>query len=363
MNKKEWIVYFESVHGRKPNSTEINRAIKEGTIISGKLKSSNNFFKNKRIIAAGVVALGFGFAFFISQLAQNDNGVDFDSSVVKTSFSKKSDTVESYDESMSDSDSSSTSEPASAPKLGQMDIDQIVQGDFTSVDGTWRIPNGQGLATSFRLQNGQYSPDNSSKQVPISDVAKMDGNYARGTYQVINSGVPQQQNLGYMYFFPAGVSVSGKGTGDESKDRIILGGNGDDWTANSNTVYYSDPTSSEQEVRQQIDVAINKYRKDINQSLATRQDHIASNFTSTSNPSYIETRDYVVNQSAADKVKSYTSVTNSIENLVIEGDVARFTLHFTTTTAFTDGSVSAPQANNRNYIMKKIDGVYKIESF
>lgn len=365
MNKKEWIVYFESVHGRKPTKKELDQASQNGTIVQRE-KPTKKIYGVFFAIISGLLL-----AFVITNLSQEDSSEavvnkSIASSSTQTVKSEESSEKSSSTEESSSSHSTSSSIQADTPPSpsGKLNIQELAQSNFSSVQGTWRLGNGaQGLATSLTIQGNQVAMDNSNRFTPIKDTKIADRTYAVGTYELLNSGVPSENRIGYLYFFPAGVRIEGKETGDSSRDRIIWGGSSGDWVANGNSVLYREEAWQVSGVQGQLEARIEQYRRDINQSLQDRTDHVLANFTSASSPSYLEIRDYIVNQSAIDKVKAYNSRTKSLNNLRVTGDTATFDLEFESTTIFTDGTTGPTNTLTRHYVMKYIDNSWKIESF
>lgn len=113
-----------------------------------------------------------------------------------------------------------------------------------------------------------------------------------------------------------------------------------------------------------INSVISQYRSDVNAALKTRNGAaIVRNFTSDSNPYYIETASWITNNSYAEGIAMYNSRTTAIRNIVPSGDMLSFSLDYQTETYY-NGS-GAPSTNNftRDYILRKVNGVWKIEKF
>lgn len=112
-------------------------------------------------------------------------------------------------------------------------IDELAKGDYSSIVGTWVMPNVQGLATKVRIdENGIMYWDNSTTAgKKIHDVLKNSDNSALG---IVGEEYNHQSapTGSYINFFPAGVVVKGGENSDSSKDRIAFG---------NSTTYYNDP--------------------------------------------------------------------------------------------------------------------------
>lgn len=115
----------------------------------------------------------------------------------------------------------------------KMNIDELEKGDYSTIVGTWVMPNVQGLATKVRIdENGIMYWDNSTTAgKKIHDVLKNSDNSALG---IVGEEYNHQSapTGSYINFFPAGVVVKGGENSDSSKDRIAFG---------NSTTYYNDP--------------------------------------------------------------------------------------------------------------------------
>lgn len=293
-----------------------------------------------------------------SALKNENNAVVTQSSSSKpmdsSSSSSSTETSYSSDDSVSSSSNSS---------IG-MDISEMKNGDFSSIAGKWRNKYGTTITiqesgflsfgdVGFPIEGIQINPDDTA-----------------GGYLNRNLGAGTTPNTSdYVTFIPAGILISDGDNADTSKDRIGMSGTVAGY--NDPQVFYRDnelssspaPTATEKDYMMSYAVdAINKYRKDINRSLATRQDYIADNFTSTSNSYYLDTVDYIVNQSEADGIKSYDSTTDSITDFKYTKYTITFTLNYTTTTNYIDGT-SSTSSHTRYYTLKYDNGVFKIDKF
>jgi lipoprotein len=113
----------------------------------------------------------------------------------------------------------------------QIDTDAILNGDYSSLVGSWGIPNAQGLRTKVRIdESGTLYWDDESNGQPISDVIEQKG-YLWG---VIGEGQTRDSaaTSSYIFFIPAGVTMKGGENSDSNKDRIAFG---------SSVTYYNDP--------------------------------------------------------------------------------------------------------------------------
>ncbi|MGV3050773.1 DUF6287 domain-containing protein [Streptococcus hyovaginalis] len=258
----------------------------------------------------------------------------------------------------------SSTEKISEPVSEQgMNLSEMKSGDFSSIAGRWVNKNGNIIdieasgkmytegAVNYPIQGFTISNDNTAS-------AYLNRNLTDGM-------APSTRD--YVTFIPASVSIAGGNTADVTKDRIGLNGTVEGY--NDPQVYYRDSenpmgiaTEKDYMMAYAVDT-IEKYRKDVNRSLAERKDYIADSFTSKDNSYYLETVDYILNQSAKDGIKSYDSTTDSITDFQYTNDTITFTLNYTTTTNYTDGRPSTTDSFTRYYTLKYVDGVFLIEKF
>lgn len=263
--------------------------------------------------------------------------------IVGSSSSESSEESTTTDESLSSSETSSS-----------MSLSSIQEGDFSSVAGTWKTNDGG----SWVIE----SDGTVEKQVDFIVQSVTDG--------ILLANMTNKSGVGHVYptyFVPSGTTITLEGVSSvENVDRIVYVNDGDPY-GKKYSIYYpvkdTIPEDSNLELLSIISKVVTNYRADVNSSLSSRQDKIAENFTSTTNSTYIEVRDYLVNQSAKDGIKSYESVTNSVKNLQKSGDKITFTLNYTITTSYTDGRASSTTQASRNYVLKKVNGNYLIDSF
>lgn len=347
MSKKEWITYFEATKGRKPTPLELQEAIKQG-IISNPSRLFGVKRKNVLIIISLVIVTLAIILIFVRTSEETPH------SVTSQSFSIYSFSTTEASNTSSLGTSTSSSSSSMSDSENHMNLEAIAKGDYSSVSGTWVSENGE-----------VFDPSVGKNNFTSSAYKMIDGSLSRSLdYQEQSAG------SGGVSFVPVGIAanVSDAQLGieiptDTSVERIIVGG--------LNTVVYyrqSDvdkikTSSSSVELYRAISKRIASYRTDVNDSFKTRTDQIADNFTSTSNSYYLEMKDYIINQSAKDAIKSYQTKTDSITDIQQNGDTVTFTLYYTTTISYTDGRADITQSNQRNYVMKKINGEYRIERF
>lgn len=106
-----------------------------------------------------------------------------------------------------------------------MNIDELARGDYSSIAGTWGLPNNQGLATRVRIDSDgtMYWDNSTTSGQTIHDVVKNSDGSGLG---VMGAEYDRQSapTGSYVNFFPAGVVVKGGEDSDSSKDRIAFGG-------------------------------------------------------------------------------------------------------------------------------------------
>lgn len=338
MNQKEWIAYFEAVNNRKPTPKELNDALAAGLIQTPK--------NRKRYVYMGVgflllVALALVF-FLVLPKGKNELTTASPSSVASTSSVGTT--------SADASRSSATTADAVAVTSNQMDIAEIMKHDISSIQGNWVSESGETLAVNTLSLKKLEIEDGYIINKPIKMLAGMNSDY----FIPSGSEGPSLQStlLGYSYKTNPGF------------DRIALS-KGLDFV-----VYYRDSDidavrNSDYSFEFLVDInkLIHKYRSDVNESLQYRKDYISGNFLSGSQ-SYAETRDYIINQSAKDKIERYESRTKSITNINYNGgDHASFTVEFTTKTYYTDGRSPSEQENTRDYVVERQNGSWYISSF
>lgn len=51
MTKKEWIIYFETVNGRKPTPNELSQAIQQGIITESDINGVNSSISSQDMLA------------------------------------------------------------------------------------------------------------------------------------------------------------------------------------------------------------------------------------------------------------------------------------------------------------------------
>ena len=105
-----------------------------------------------------------------------------------------------------------------------MNIDGLVKGDFSTVVGTWGVPENQGIGNRLRIDEKgvlTWIGSRSAERI-IHDVKKNADNSGIGiSGKEFNWETVTPSN--YINFIPAGVTIKGEENGDSSKDRIIFG--------------------------------------------------------------------------------------------------------------------------------------------
>lgn len=342
MNQKEWINYFEAVNGRKPSPEELKSALMSGTIARKSSKMPYYIGGGLTFLALVLVLLMF--------LTPKKQPV-----TVETSTREKSSSSTSLSSSLSststESGSSEKKEVISSSSQDEpmLDLIAIQNGDRITLEDTWISEDGQVINGSkipldrWNLTKGYLS--RSDHPTPVAGA---------GTMLLVPKGVQGEK--------VANPLVSMSFDSDSSYDRIV-------YLHLQGMVYYrardiEKVRRSNQSIAFLTEMAklIKRYRSDINESLAKRADFISGDFTPNS-PSYIETRDYILHQSEADKIQKYESRTNDIYNVQRSDDSATFTVSYTTKIHYTDGRVSEEQTGTRDYTVRKINNQWYIEKF
>lgn len=105
-----------------------------------------------------------------------------------------------------------------------MNIDGLVKGDFSTVVGTWGVPENQGIGNRMRIDEKgvlTWIGSRSAERI-IHDVKKNADNSGIGiSGKEFNWETVTPSN--YINFIPGGVAIKGEENGDSSKDRIIFG--------------------------------------------------------------------------------------------------------------------------------------------
>lgn len=105
-----------------------------------------------------------------------------------------------------------------------MNIDGLVKGDFSTVVGTWGVPEDQGIGNRIRIDEKgvlTWIGSRSAERI-IHDVKKNVDNSGIGiSGKEFNWETVTPSN--YINFIPAGVAIKGEENSDSSKDRIIFG--------------------------------------------------------------------------------------------------------------------------------------------
>ena len=105
-----------------------------------------------------------------------------------------------------------------------MNIDGLVKGDFSTVVGTWGVPENQGIGNRIKIDEKgvlTWIGSRSAERI-IHDVKKNADNSGIGIFgKEFNWETVTPSN--YINFIPAGVAIKGEENGDSNKDRIIFG--------------------------------------------------------------------------------------------------------------------------------------------
>jgi lipoprotein len=105
-----------------------------------------------------------------------------------------------------------------------MNIDGLVKGDFSTVVGTWGVPEDQGIGNRIRIDEKGVLTWIGSRLAEriIHDVKHNGDNSGIGIFgKEFNWETVTPSN--YINFIPAGVAIKGEENNDSSKDRIIFG--------------------------------------------------------------------------------------------------------------------------------------------
>lgn len=105
-----------------------------------------------------------------------------------------------------------------------MNIDGLVKGDFSTVVGTWGVPEDQGIGNRIQIDEKgvlTWIGSRSAERI-IHDVKHNGDNSGIGIFgKEFNWETVTPSN--YINFIPAGVAIKGEENSDSSKDRIIFG--------------------------------------------------------------------------------------------------------------------------------------------
>ena len=105
-----------------------------------------------------------------------------------------------------------------------MNIDGLVKGDFSTVVGTWGVPENQGIGNRLQIDEKgvlTWIGSRSAERI-IHDVKQNADNSGIGIVgKEFNWKKVTPSN--YINFIPAGVAIKGEENSDSSKDRIIFG--------------------------------------------------------------------------------------------------------------------------------------------
>lgn len=105
-----------------------------------------------------------------------------------------------------------------------MNIDGLVKGDFSTVVGTWGVPEDQGIGNRIRIDEKgvlTWIGSRSAERI-IHDVKHNSDNSGIGIFgKEFNWETVTPSD--YINFIPAGVAIKGEENSDSSKDRIIFG--------------------------------------------------------------------------------------------------------------------------------------------
>ena len=111
----------------------------------------------------------------------------------------------------------------------------------------------------------------------------------------------------------------------------------------------------------EIESFMTSFRKDINRSIQESKDYVAPYFDSKENSTYQQIIDiYLTNPYHYDR---HETKTDRIYDIKQSGDQITFTLDFTTTTYFTDGTSPKTTSLSRQYILKRSGTSFLIISF
>lgn len=119
--------------------------------------------------------------------------------------------------------------------------------------------------------------------------------------------------------------------------------------------------SANSDVESEIANRINQYRQDINASLSSRSDQLARNFTQGSK-SHQEVVAWIVNESAADGIASYSTTTLSTNNITDDGEIVSCDITYRTVTTKTNGE-QVTGTRTRHYIFKRVNGILLIDDY
>lgn len=287
-------------------------------------------------------------------LDQNNSAKEVAVTASSQSATETSETSSSSTTSSSTTEDSQESAVETSSEQG-MNLSEMKNGDFSSISGTWYASDGSTMVVEADGTVGKAQYITSVKDgVP-------EGSYV-SAYLVNKSHVGKSYTIDF---------VTASASGGKTADHIIVyydsngsGSSGKEYYRNIPKDSVPLATASEKDYMMAYATdTIAKYRKDINRSLAERKDYIADDFTSKDNSYYKDTVDYIVNQSASDGIKAYHSTTDSITNFQYTKDTITFTLNSTTTVEYTDGRASTTSSNVRNFTLKMVDGIFRIEKF
>ncbi|MBY4973775.1 hypothetical protein K6V43_10420 [Streptococcus suis] len=227
MIKKDWIAYFETVHGRKPSPQELKQAIADGEVSQELTMSKPPVKRFKWWFIPAALFIGIGLSFAIhnhlqsnisSDTATNLQSVESSSSATET---EQSSTIQTMGTVQETSTSTEETQSATSMKVEAMDIEELMTGDFSSVEGEWSDNFEGHFSIDSQGMIIQGALGSSSNAIPIIQPEKNNS----AIWAVLDkgkSGTSANQS-DYIIFVPAGVTLVGQTTSDSSQDRIILG--------------------------------------------------------------------------------------------------------------------------------------------
>ncbi|MGT2867063.1 hypothetical protein [Streptococcus fryi] len=342
MEEKEWIACFEVINGRKPTPSELKKAYDERIILSNQRHLSTWYL----VATLSIISLFLVIYVLvirdpvqekithlgISKVSKSDPVIDSQRS---ESISKR---IEGDDDSKSHVQEND----------GSIDIIAIQSGDYESISGLWQSEYSDGL---IDLNWEEYFRDYQlSFEGNVIVLTPLDRAGAP-TLKIIPRGVEATVPVGLLpYRMPTLSSV----------DRVIMSGvttdvyyRENDFSKIPNSVYSM--TLIEKLHRRIID-----YRLSLDESYRAKADKISQHFTSDS-LSYLETRDFILNDSIKEGIVGFSGKTTKIENIRLSGDIVTMTVDYTGVFKYSDGREESIKGT-RDYVMKKVGDDYLIQS-
>lgn len=382
MDSKEWVKRFEEIYGRKPSPEEYSTALKRNEFlplqkeVAGKVRQTENddlelssthrqvvtsqVLKEKKpnlILITGVVlacvGLGVGVMNYLTTqwnqldqvmvekvLPQKKNSSEMlSSSKISFEMPSESNSEISEQKTADNQNSSNVTKPEISGK--KLDLEAMGAGDYSSAYGVWMSTSGRQII----INETDFLPESNWTVKNGILVSMSPGPYT--AFVAANNGDYHTDETG--------------DSEDRSKDRLVIRPIRS--LVKDSAFYRKSEVASQitSSVQQEIEARLHKYRQEMNYSLKTRSDKLASNFTENSK-SHQDVVDWIVNESEADGIKSYYTTTDTISNIQENGDIVSCDVIYTTETVMIDGG-SQKGSRTRHFIFKRSGETLLIEDY